>query len=90
MKMQIKEFAKPPLPNIFCFCWVHTISVLYRAHLCMKCSSVNSKSASVNSKRNLGRDKKIFWILTICCYLHDQVLLQNGYKAIIAFVNVKH
>src|SRR5574337_73863 len=28
----------PPLLNIFCFCWVHTISVLYRAHLCMKCS----------------------------------------------------
>ena len=26
----------PPL--IFCFCWVHTISVLYRAYLCMKCS----------------------------------------------------
>src|SRR5574338_195642 len=28
----------PSLLNIFCFCWVHTISVLYRAHLCMKCS----------------------------------------------------
>ena len=28
----------PPLLNIFCFCYVHTISVLYRAHLCMKCS----------------------------------------------------
>src|SRR5574341_472599 len=28
----------PPLLNIFCFCLVHTISVLYRAHLCMKCS----------------------------------------------------
>ena len=27
-----------PLLNIFCFCQVHTISVLYRAHLCMKCS----------------------------------------------------
>ena len=29
----------PPLLNIFCFClsWVHTISVLYWAHLCMKC-----------------------------------------------------
>ena len=27
-----------PLLNIFCFCYVHTISVLYRAHLCMKCS----------------------------------------------------
>ena len=26
------------LLNIFCFCWVHTISVLYCAHLCMKCS----------------------------------------------------
>ena len=24
--------------NIFCFCSVHTISVLYFAHLCMKCS----------------------------------------------------
>ena len=28
----------PPLLNIFCFCEVHTFSVLYRAHLCMKCS----------------------------------------------------
>src|SRR5574337_654337 len=28
----------PPLLNIFCFCSVHTISVVYRAHLCMKCS----------------------------------------------------
>ena len=28
----------PPLLNIFCFCLVHTISVLYRAHLHMKCS----------------------------------------------------
>ena len=27
-----------PLLNIFCFCQVHTISVLYWAHLCMKCS----------------------------------------------------
>ena len=23
---------------IFCFCYIHTISVLYCAHLCMKCS----------------------------------------------------
>ena len=28
----------PPLLNIFCFCQVHTISVLYCVHLCMKCS----------------------------------------------------
>ena len=28
----------PPLLNIFCFCQVHTTSVLYRVHLCMKCS----------------------------------------------------
>src|SRR5574341_678648 len=28
----------PPLLNIFCFCQVHTISVLYQAHICMKCS----------------------------------------------------
>ena len=28
----------PPLLNIFCFFQVHTISVLYRAHLCMKYS----------------------------------------------------
>ena len=31
-----------PLLNIFCFCLVHTISVLYCAHLCMKCSLVIS------------------------------------------------
>ena len=28
----------PPLLNIFSFCYVHTISVLYCAHLCMKFS----------------------------------------------------
>ena len=28
----------PSLLNIFCFCLVHTISVLYWAHLCVKCS----------------------------------------------------
>ena len=28
----------PPLLNIFCFCEVHTISVVYCAHLCMKCA----------------------------------------------------
>ena len=28
----------PPLLNIFCFYYVHTISVLYCAHLCPKCS----------------------------------------------------
>ena len=28
----------PPLLNILWSCWVHTISVLYCAHLCMKCS----------------------------------------------------
>ena len=28
----------PPLLNIFCFCQVHTFSVLYWAHLCIKCS----------------------------------------------------
>ena len=32
----------PSLLNIFCFCWVHNISVLYWAHLCMKCSLGNS------------------------------------------------
>ena len=31
----------PPLLNIFCFCEVHTISVLYFAHLCMKHSLVS-------------------------------------------------
>ena len=28
----------PPFLNIFCFCHFHTVSVLYYAHLCMKCS----------------------------------------------------
>ena len=28
----------PPLLNIFCFCYIHTISVFYCAHRCMKCS----------------------------------------------------
>ena len=31
----------PLLLNIICFCYVHTISVLYRAHLCMKWSLVS-------------------------------------------------
>ena len=31
----------PSLVNIFCFCLVHIISVLYWAHFCMKCSLVS-------------------------------------------------
>ena len=27
----------PPLLNILCFCYVHTISILYCARLCLKC-----------------------------------------------------
>ena len=40
MKIFFLQFCVflPPLLNIFCFCYVQTISVLYRAHLCMKCS----------------------------------------------------
>ena len=30
----------PPLLYMFCFCWIHTISVLYSSHLCMKVSLV--------------------------------------------------
>ena len=41
MKISFVQFScvsLPPLLNIFCFCQVHTIPVLYRAHLCMKYS----------------------------------------------------
>ena len=41
MKISFVEFFYvflPPLLNILCFCWVHTISVLYQAHLCVKFS----------------------------------------------------
>ena len=40
MKIVFVQFCVflPPLLNIFCFCWVHTIPVLYWAHFCMKCS----------------------------------------------------
>src|SRR5574337_884992 len=39
MKIFFVQFFCVFLPLLlFCFCWVHTISVLYRAHLCMKCS----------------------------------------------------
>ena len=39
----------PPLCNIFCFCSVHTISVLYCAHLCMKCSLGMSNFLEISS-----------------------------------------
>ena len=39
----------PSLLNIFCVCYVHTISVLYRAHLCMKCSLGSSNFIEENS-----------------------------------------
>src|SRR5574337_894029 len=39
MKIFFVQFFCVFLPLLlFCFCWVHTISVLYRAHLCMNCS----------------------------------------------------
>ena len=42
----------PSLLNIFCFCWVHNISVLYWAHLCMKCSLGNSNFLEEISSRS--------------------------------------
>ena len=39
----------PHLLNIFCFCSVPTISVLYWAHLCMKCSLRKWKKKVVQS-----------------------------------------
>ena len=36
--VQFFSIFLPPLLNIFCFCLIHTICVLYWAHLCMKCS----------------------------------------------------
>ena len=40
MKIFFVQFSVflPPLLNIFCFCQIHTISVLYCTHLCMKYS----------------------------------------------------
>ena len=35
-------YSCQPLLNIFCFCYVHTVSVFYCAHLCMKCFFGNS------------------------------------------------
>ena len=55
VKTQLSDFTftfcvfLPPLLNIFCFCSVHTISVLYWAHLCMKCSLVISNFLEVIS-----------------------------------------
>ena len=39
----------PPLLNIFCFCQIHTISVLYWVHLCMKCSLRISNFLEISS-----------------------------------------
>ena len=43
-----------PLLNIFCFCQVHTISVLYWAHLCMNCSLGISNFLEVISSLSLS------------------------------------
>ena len=41
-----------PLLNIFCFCYVHTISVLYCAHLCLKCS-LGISNLELTPKKNV-------------------------------------
>ena len=43
----------PPLLNIFCFCYVCTISVLNCAHLCMKCSLGISNFLEISSPSHI-------------------------------------
>ena len=54
----------PPHLSVFCFCQVHTISVLYWAHLCMKCSLQFSSVAQ--------------WFLTLCDPLVSLIFLKRS------------
>src|SRR5574341_1419727 len=54
-----------PFLNIFCFCQVHTISVLYCAHLCMKCSlGISDFLAEISS---LPYSTVFLYLLIIVC-----------------------
>src|SRR5574337_1080751 len=66
----------PPLLNIFCFCWVHTISVLYRAHLCMKCPlGISNFLEEISSLSHSVVSLSFFALIAEECFLFFSPLL---------------
>ena len=65
----------PSLLNIFCFCYIPTISVLYCAHLCMKCSlgisnfleEISSLSHSIVFLYFLALNTEEGFLISPCC-----------------------
>ena len=52
-----------PLFNIICFCYIHTISVLYYAHLCMKYieafEEAEKEAAMLRAANNVSAEERI-------------------------------
>ena len=79
------------LLNIFCFCEVPTISVLYRAHLCMKCSlgisnfleEISSLSYSVVSLYFFALISEEGFLISPCCSL--ELCIQMGISFLFFF-----
>src|SRR5574340_87692 len=73
----------PPLLSIFCFCQVRTISVHYRAHLCMKCSlgisnlleEISSLSHSVVFVYFFALTAEESFLISPCCSLELCILM---------------
>ena len=65
-----------PLFNLFCFCQVHTISVLYCAHLCVKCSLVISNFL----ERSLDFPILLFSFISLHCLFKKAFLISPGYS----------
>ena len=59
-----------PLLNIFCFCQVHTISILYCTHLCMKCYL----GSLIFLKRSLVFPILLFSSMSLHCSLRKALL----------------
>ena len=68
----------PPLLNIFCFCWVPTISDLYRAHLCMECSLGISNFLEEISSLPPSIIFLYFFALILCIFLSLLAILWNS------------
>src|SRR5574341_801379 len=82
-----------PFLNIFCFCQVHTISVLYCAHLCMKCSlgisnfleEISSLSHSIVFLYLFALITEESFLISPCCSLELCIHLGISFPFFLAF-----
>ena len=83
--------ALPPLPNIFCFCYVHIVSVLYCPHLCVKSSlgisnflkEISSLSQSIVFLYFFALITEEGFLISLCYFL--ELSIQTGISFLFSF-----